>query len=504
MNRSKVVLKNIIWELGYYLIVIVLGFLAPRLIILVYGSEVNGLSSTITQILNVVLLLQSGATTAAVFSLYGPIAEDNIKEIGANVRATTKYFQRIACIFLVLMFLTAIVTEKTLKSSINGSYIFIAFIIMGIKSFLDLYFTSKYRVVFTAYEKKFYVSIGTLIEQIIYYFLVFGAIFLRIHFILLYVWLLLGCVIKIIYLHHTYRKKYSFIPTDKTSEVKRIPGTLYALANEVSHSVVSSSITILLSFMYSLHEASVYSVYALVSSALTLIATAVYSAFAPSFGNIVALHDNKTTRSTFEIFQYIYIAFNTILMMCMLYLLVPFVKIYTHGATDTDYINNGLAYMLAICGVISALRVPYNIVVASYGYFKETWVQPVISAVISIFISIIMGKIDYSLIIVGPIVFYTINYIYQYYKLKKLLPFLIGNNSFVLAMISVMGLLFAYAVSVIFPFRDGLFYWIGNAFFSVIGASAFVIAASCILARASLYKAIIYIKSMIGRRVNNE
>jgi hypothetical protein len=48
--RIKNVLRNTSWELAYEFTVILLGFLAPRYIILTYGSEVNGLQSTIMQI----------------------------------------------------------------------------------------------------------------------------------------------------------------------------------------------------------------------------------------------------------------------------------------------------------------------------------------------------------------------------------------------------------------------------------------------------------------------
>lgn len=174
MNRSKVVIKNFTWELGYYFFVIALGFLAPRLIILTYGSEVNGLSSTITQILSVILLIQSGATTAAVFSLYKPIVEKDIVKINVIINATSRYFKILSYIYFILMFVMAIITSKTISSSIDRKLIFWAFFIMGSKGFLDLYFTSQFRVLFTAYEQKFYMLTGMLIEQIIYYMLMFG------------------------------------------------------------------------------------------------------------------------------------------------------------------------------------------------------------------------------------------------------------------------------------------------------------------------------------------
>lgn len=75
------------------------------------------------------------------------------------------------------MFVVAGVTAWNINSGIPEITIFIAFIIMGFKSFLDLYFTSKYRIVFTAFQEKFIMSIATLLEQTIYYVLVLRLYF---------------------------------------------------------------------------------------------------------------------------------------------------------------------------------------------------------------------------------------------------------------------------------------------------------------------------------------
>ena len=102
-KRSSNVIKNTIWEMGYYLATIALGFLAPRFIILAYGSEVNGLTSTITQTMNVILLLQAGASTAAVFTLFKPIAENDTELLSKRVAVAERFYRKIAVIFLAIM-----------------------------------------------------------------------------------------------------------------------------------------------------------------------------------------------------------------------------------------------------------------------------------------------------------------------------------------------------------------------------------------------------------------
>lgn len=503
MNRSNIVINNAIWELGYYLVVIALGFLVPRYIILTYGSEVNGLSSTITQILNVILLLQAGATTAAVYSLFKPIADDDVKDISKKIASAEHFFRKISIIFAAIMLVAAFITAKFIDSQLDSIYILIAFIIMGMKSFLDLFFTSKFRIVFTAFQQKFIISIATLIEQIIYYALVFITIFFRTHFIFIYLWLFLGCIVKVVYLKYEYKKRFdSRIPKYTGKKVDKIPGRNYSLANEVAHSVVSSSIAIILSFMYGLEETSVYSVYVLISAALNLISTALYSAFAPSFGNLIATDNEVDAGRVFCIFQYLYVMLNTFLFICMLFLLLPFVSIYTTGATDVNYANLTLACLLALQGILSAYRIPFNVVVSSCGYFKETWLQPVVSAMISIILSCTLGTINYAFILLGPIAFYFLNFIYQYYKLKKLAPYLISGRVFIMFGISLIGFVLTVVACKFITLPTGIVAWLGGALGYVIAVILYLTVMSLAFLRKDLNLSTRYVKQVI-RRMNN-
>ena len=75
--KSKLA-KNIVTGFGGQLIAIVLGLIVPRLLITNYGSDVNGLLSTVTQIFTYMALLEAGIGQAAKNALYKPINEKNV------------------------------------------------------------------------------------------------------------------------------------------------------------------------------------------------------------------------------------------------------------------------------------------------------------------------------------------------------------------------------------------------------------------------------------------
>lgn len=504
MSRTKAVIKNAIWELSYYLIVILFGFLAPRYIILVYGSEVNGLTSTITQILNIILILQAGATTAAIFSLYKPIAENNLIEISKNIYSIKIFFRKISFVFATIMVAASFASVLLIDSSLDKKFIFIAFIIMGLKSFFDLYFTSTLRIVFTAFQEKFIISIGTLIEQVLYYCLIFFSIYHRMHFIYLYLWLLIGSMIKILYLEIIYRRKYGKIIHQHCEGcTAHINGRLYALANEISHSVVASSMAIIMSFMYGLQETSVYSVYAMAVQGLTLITSSLYSAFAPSFGNLVSSEKNESVASVFIIFQFLFVIFNTVIFLSMTILVAPFAGIYTSGSSDINYVNPLLASLIGLSAICSAYRIPYNIVVSTYGFFKETWKQPVVCAFFALLISLTLGKLNFTFILIGQIFFYVTNFVYQYVCLKRLVNYLISDKIITMFLGTIFGFIISAYIATKVPMELGVINWIITAIICFIIISVFtLIYFKCFLPNE--YKITLeYFIALLSRRPKN-
>ena len=79
--RSKKAIKNIISSLSQQIAVIICGLILPRAIIGTYGSNVNGLISSITQFLSYITLLEAGIGPVIKSVLYKPIANKEKKEI---------------------------------------------------------------------------------------------------------------------------------------------------------------------------------------------------------------------------------------------------------------------------------------------------------------------------------------------------------------------------------------------------------------------------------------
>src|SRR5690554_5641619 len=77
------------------------GLILPRLILLYFGSETNGLVASIRQFLSIIAFLDLGVGSVVQSALYKPLAKKNYEQINAVLSAARSYFQKIAYILII-------------------------------------------------------------------------------------------------------------------------------------------------------------------------------------------------------------------------------------------------------------------------------------------------------------------------------------------------------------------------------------------------------------------
>ena len=87
--------KNFFSALVYQSIHIVYGLVVPRIIILYFGSEVNGLISSINQFLSYISLIEGGITGVIIANLYKPIINKDNEKISLIYSTTKRFYKKI-------------------------------------------------------------------------------------------------------------------------------------------------------------------------------------------------------------------------------------------------------------------------------------------------------------------------------------------------------------------------------------------------------------------------
>ena len=93
MARTKNSIINISVALIGQLLGLIVSFIARIFFIRILGAEYLGVNGLFTNILTILSLVELGIGPAIIFSLYKPLAENNIKK----VKALMKFYQKSIC-----------------------------------------------------------------------------------------------------------------------------------------------------------------------------------------------------------------------------------------------------------------------------------------------------------------------------------------------------------------------------------------------------------------------
>lgn len=462
-NRLLNTVRNVSWRFVVLMMTAIANLIIPRHIILIYGSEVNGLTSSISHVLMIVNLIQAGLGSSVTYLMYSPIELRDKVALASVIESAKRIYRYISIAVLVLGIGASFIFAYVVKTELQRDFILIASLLTCINSAASTYFTAAGNIFLSAKQDGYLVSRISIFTNILSYVLSFLVIILKPHFIVMYVNNMIVCVVNIIALSSCYKKRYEdFKPTEEERKlVKRVPirGVSYAAANEAAHAVINGSITVIVSMVAGLKASSVFGVYMIAISALSTFSNAIYSAFVPSFGSVAAENDLAKTNRIFEIYQFVLFTLNTLMYMCAAFLMVSFVRLYTKGVTDAEYVNPLLMIFMVMYGLSSILRIPYNNTVYIKGLFKETYLQPVICAVIAVGLMIGLTAVNYTFTLLGAIFFFASNAFYQHFKLPKLFAGFDNSRFWNHLAVMVCGVTLSVCAYFLFPIAPLNFFW---------------------------------------------
>ena len=115
--------------------------------------------------------------------------------------------------------------------------------------------------------------------------------------------------------------------------------------------------------------------------------------FQSLIGEMLAKKETEKLNNFFGYVEWFLHTGTTLVFGCTGVLLVSFVKVYTNGIDDADYIQPLFAILITIANAGHCLRLPYNIMILAAGHYKQTQSNYIIAMVLNIVISIATVKL---------------------------------------------------------------------------------------------------------------
>lgn len=500
--RSKKAMYNIISSLMLQFVALISGFIVPKIIINSFGSDVNGLVSSITQFLAYISLLESGIGPVVKNSLYKPIAQKDKKSIENILRTSEKFFRNIALIFIMYIVGLSIIYPLIVQKQFEFLYTLSLILIISISTFFEYYFGMTYKLYLQAEQKTYVTSIIQLITYILN--IVFILVLVRFNVSIQIIKLFSGFTFALRPLiQNIYIKRKYKLDLKDADENYKLDKKWDGLAQHIAAVVHGNTDITILTIFSKLTEVSVYSVYAMITKGIKSIISAFSGGIDDSFGDMIAKNENDTLNKNFSTYELFYYSIITMCYSTALLLITPFVFIYMKGITDANYIRPIFGYIIVISEYIWAIRMPYSSITLAAGHFKETrigaWVETISNIVISIILVAKFGIVGVAIGTLVAMLIRTIEFIYHSNK------YILNRNIFIsvkkVAVIILETLLIVLLVRLI-PINinmNSYFNWIIYAIIVFAIASIVTIGINLVIYKKDVKNLIQLLKNNFGR-----
>ena len=418
-NRIK---YNLLSGILYQIVLIVLSFLLPRLYLENFGSEVNGVLSTIKQIFAYMFLLESGIGLATTQALYKPVAEKNHGKVSSIISATNRYYCKVGFIYAAIVLVIAIVYEYVVDTSIARGIVFWIVILTALPALFSYFVQAKYRILLEVDGRKYVITNSETALQLLSNI---GKILVLVLTDSLLLIQLVYCILSVLQLFYVYiraKRSYNWLDVKAEPDYAAISQRKSVLVHQISGMVFSNTDVLLLSLLCDFKVVSVYTIYNIFFSQVQTFITSITSGFSFALGQMFHTDKNKFLK-VYNVYETFYIMSTFIIYTLMAVFLLPLIQIYTKGIDDANYTNVYLVFLFVIMNLLSNGKLPSNHVLEFSGKFEETRSHAICEMIINIVVSVVaIIKLGICGAIVGTIVALIYRGVMMiYYSNKKVL-----------------------------------------------------------------------------------
>jgi len=420
--RANALKKNAITNILNEFVILIIGLIIPRLIITNYGSDYNGLASSIKQFLSFSVVLRAGVGAVTRAALFKPLAEKNTDAINAIMSATASYMKKIAYILAGAIFVFACIYPFVVIEEYPWLYSFSMVLVLGVSTFGENYFGIKNIILLQADQKHYIQIIMATMTQILSCVVSVILMNMKVDVLIVYI-----CTAAIFFLRplmqEIYVRKYYKIDYSVKPDNLALNQRWDAFAQQVAVILNGNISIVLITLLTALKNVSVYTVHNMVVNNIAKLVQAPIMGLGSAFGNMIAKNETENLKKAFSFMEWAVFALTAFMFAVTAVMLTPFVDIYTSSVTDVNYHRPLFGFLIVVVNALSCLRLPYQYLVEAAGRFKQTRNGAILEVVINLCVSIIMllyfGIVG---VIIGALAAGLIrNFQYSWYSTKHIL-----------------------------------------------------------------------------------
>lgn len=388
-NRNKLLAMNGVVTIIMQVVKLICGLILPRLILRSFGSNANGLVTSITQFLSFISLLDGGLGGVIRAAYYKPLAEKDYKTVSKVFAASKKFSRQICYFFIFYLIFLAFIFPVISHNQFGFLYTFLLVIIISLTTLLEYMWGYSLKLLVFSDQKGYIYNFTQILTTI--FNTVLAALFIHlgagIHVVNLIA--AIAYSIQPIFLGFYVSKNYKL---DKKAEPDEnaIKDRWSALARHIAYYIHTNTDVVVLTLFTSFSTVSIYSVYNSVVTGITNLVAGVISNTEATFGNFLAQNQINEFQKEFKSVDLISKIFSSVFFSTCTIMICIFVRIYTNGVTDANYYRPIFAILICLSEWIYTSGLNYNNIIVSVGHFKQTTFIGFIEAGINVFGSLIL------------------------------------------------------------------------------------------------------------------
>ena len=301
MKENRILL-NTISSFAVQVMLTFQGLIIPKIILCYFGSELNGLISSLNQFLNFFTIVEGGVAGVILAALYKPMIQKDTVILSKILKTASKFLRELGIIFLgysvIIAFFYPMITR-------NFDYWFVCslVIILSISIFIQYYFTLLPQLFLRADNKYYLCNFVQIIFIGFNIILAIAAIQIcaKIHFIkaisaAIY-------IIQPLILLKYIKAHYSF--DEKCSEEREFLKHRWdGFGASLSNIVTTSADVVILTFLSTYSNISIYTVYYYIVYAIKGVIQSISNGFQATLGLEYASNNIEGCNKTFSICEF--------------------------------------------------------------------------------------------------------------------------------------------------------------------------------------------------------
>lgn len=463
LDRTKNALRNMVAGSVNKVVTLILPFVLRTILIRVLGNEYAGLNSLFVSILDVLNMAELGVSTAIVYCMYKPIAQDNKEEICALLNLFRKLYFTIGIIVLgigiaIMPFLKYLIKDSY-PSDINLYVLYAIYLFNSCSSYFFLGYRSS---IISAHQRLDVTqTIATIVKGIMY--IVQMVVLVCFESYYLYA-VMLPVFTILINLLTAYQSKKLFpqyvCRGNVTGEAKKdltekVSGLMISRLCAITRNSFDS---IFVSAYLGLTLTAIYANYYFIMASVISILAIIVQAVLAGVGNSIQTETVEQNYNDLKRFNFMYLWISGICTVCLLCLYQPFMFLWM-GAENMLPISSVILFcayfFLLTMGDMQSIY--YNAAGLWWHYRKCTIVEALLNLLLNYILVQIWGL---NGVIAGTLIsLFLVNFLYAerlvfkfYFKNGKTLQFYMLQIKYAIVTALVCGI--TYLICNLFSYND--------------------------------------------------